>query len=115
MGLILDFFTRNFPDDDIDAGFEAEVEKHLTAFHPKCEPTMLDKAATIVTDTLEHAHTLKVRLEREIAEKQELLRQANVVIEVFGPNLIKLEERVDPPVAIASRAKRGKPQLAAAE
>nr|DAH84791.1 MAG TPA: Inner kinetochore subunit IML3, Inner kinetochore, DNA, nucleosome, DNA.15A [Caudoviricetes sp.] len=76
---------------------------------------MLDKAATIVTDTLEHAHTLKVRLEREIAEKQELLRQANIVIEVFSPNLIRLEERVDPPVTITSRAKRTKPQLAAAE
>lgn len=129
MGLILDFFTRNFPDDDAyDAAMEAALDDHLTAFQPKCEPTILDRAATIVSDTLNNAHTMKVRLEAEIAEKRELLRQTNVVIEAFTPSLTRLDEGYDPTddakksyaVAVEAKRKRGdkhfrKPALQAAE
>lgn len=128
MGLILDFFTRNFPDDDFDAGFEAEVEKHLTAFQPKCEPTILDRSASVVQDFLTHAKAEKARLEVEIANRQELLRQTNVAIEAFAPVLARLDEGYDPAddatksydAAVDAKRKRGdrhfrKPQLAAAE
>lgn len=128
MGLILDFFTSNFPDDDFDAGFEAEVEKHLTAFQPKCEPTILDRSASVVQDFLTHAKAEKARLEVEIADRQELLRQTNVAIEAFSPVLAKLDEGYDPAddatksydAAVDAKRKRGdrhfrKPQLAAAE
>lgn len=128
MGLILDFFHRNFPDDDFDAGFEAEVEKHLTAFQPKCEPTILDRSASVVQDFLTQAKAEKARLEVEIADRQELLRQTNVAIEAFSPVLARLDEGYDPAddarksydVAVEAKRKRGdkhfrKPQLAAAE
>lgn len=129
MGLILDFFTRNFPDDDqyVDA-VEAALDDHLIAFQPKCEPTILDRSASVVQDFLTHAKAEKARLEVEIANRQELLRQTNVAIEAFSPVLAKLDEGYDPVVdaaksydaAVDAKKRRGdkhfrKPQLAAAE
>lgn len=129
MGLILDFFTRNFPDDDqyVDA-IEAALDDHLIAFTPKCEPTILDRSASVVQDFLTHAKAEKARLEVEIANRQELLRQTNVAIDAFAPVLAKLDEGYDAVVdaaksydaAVEAKRKRGdrhfrKPQLAAAE
>lgn len=129
MGLILDFFTRNFPDDDqyVDA-VEAALDDHLIAFTPKCEPTILDRSASVVQDFLTHAKAEKARLEVEIADRQELLRQTNVAIEAFAPVLARLDEGYDPAddarksydVAVEAKRKCGdrhfrKPQLAAAE
>lgn len=129
MGLILDFFTRNFPDDDAyDAAMEAALDDHLTAFQPKCEPTILNRSALVVQDFLTQAKAEKARLEVEIADRQELLRQTNVAIEAFSPVLARLDDGYDPTddakksyeVAVETKRRRGdrhfrKPALQAAE
>ncbi|MGO4561006.1 hypothetical protein [Rhizobiales bacterium 3FA27D7] len=130
MSILLNLFTRNYPDDDtaLDAEFEAAAERHLAGFDPKCQPTILDRSASVVSDFLSHARTEKARLEGEIADRQERLRQTNVAIDAFAPVLIRLEEGYDAAddakksyeAAVEAKRKRGdrhfrKPALQAAE
>lgn len=107
---------------------EEEFASELEAFPIPPEPTILDRSASVVSDFLAHARTEKARLEVEIAERQERLRQTNVAIEAFEPVLAKLDDEYDPAddakksydLAVETKRKRGdkhfkKPMLAAAE
>ena len=65
-----------------DAEFAAAVADELT--RPALPPLpMIDKAQNSVTKALEQARDRQTRLEREIAERTEDLRQTVVVIEAF--------------------------------
>lgn len=141
MGFLLALYNRYFPEDevDLDPEFEAYADKQIEAFAPMCEPTVLDRSATIVQDFLTHARTDKARLEGAIrAERDqhaqcisdltEELRRTNVAIAAFEPVLPKLVEGYDSAddakksydAAIVAKQKRGdrhyrKPALQAAE
>lgn len=122
---ILDLFR--FSDgvaEEIAAGLDQEFE----TFPPQSEPTILDRSASVVSEFLSHARAEKARLEAEIAERTERLRQTVVAIEAFEPVLAKLDDGYDPSddarksydVAIETKRRRGdrhyrKPVLAAAE
>lgn len=106
--------------DELDAaldGFEA-------CALPVKPATILDRSASIVSVFLDEARGEKVRLEAEIRDLQERLRQTCVAIEAFEPTLVKLDDGYDPAddgrksyeVAIAAKRKRSaKPALIAAE
>ncbi|MGN6144740.1 MAG: hypothetical protein ACTHOP_14240 [Mesorhizobium sp.] len=107
---------------------DEEFASAMDAFPIPPEPTILDRSASVVSDFLSHARAEKVRLENEIASRQERLRQTVVAIEAFEPVLTKLDDGYDPAagakksydLAVETKRKRGdrhfrKPQLAAAE
>jgi len=107
---------------------DEEFASAMDAFQVQPEPTILDRSASVVSDFLSHARAEKVRLETEIATRQERLRQTVVAIEAFEPVLAKLDDGYDPAddakksydLAAETKRKRGdrhfrKPALAAAE
>lgn len=96
MGFLLELFNRHFPEEiELDPEFEAVADKHIATFAPSCEPTILDRSATAVTNLLSDARNQIVRLDAEIAERQEQRRMALVILDTFEPTLPKLEAGYD--------------------
>lgn len=79
-----------------DAEFVAAVADEIERDPPRFPPLpMIDKAQTSVAKALEQARDRQARLEREIAERTEDLRQTVVVIEAFEASAKVLEAGQD--------------------
>lgn len=75
-----------------DAEFVAAVADEIERDPPRFPPLpMIDKAQSSVTRALDQARDRQTRLEREIAERTEDLRQTVVVIEAFEASAKVLE------------------------
>lgn len=122
---MFDLFKRAAGYSENDLIADEELASELSEFQVQPE---LDRSASIVSDFLSQARLEKVRLEAEIAARQERLRQTVVAIEAFEPVLVKLDDGYDPAddarksydVAVDVKRKRGdrhfrKTELAAAE
>lgn len=125
----MNWFKRN--DDQVEnvLGLCDELDAALDGFEViavDTHPTILDRSAEVVSRFLSEARAEKVRLEANIREMQEQLRQTCVAIDAFEPTLVKLDDGYDPAidgaksyeVAIAAkrkRASRAAPVLQAAE
>lgn len=115
--MILSLFKRAiaFGSDQAAGEIEMMAEASLAMMHALPEPTILDRSAGVVSRFLEDARAEKARLESEIAERTERLRQTVVAIEAFEPVLTKLDDGYDPAddarksydVAIETKRKRG--------
>lgn len=119
------FFKRNDDADNV-IGLCDELDAALDGFEAVAidtRPTILDRSAAVVSAFLADARAEKVRLEANIREMQEQLRQTCVAIDAFEPTLVKLDDGYDPAddakksyeVAIETKRKRApKPTLIAA-
>lgn len=125
---IFDLFMRAAGHGENDPIPDEELASELSAFQVQPERTILDRSASVVSDFLSQARAEKVRLEAEIAARQERLRHTVVAIEAFEPVLTKLDDGYDPAddsrksydLAVEVKRKRGdkhfrKPALSAAE
>lgn len=101
-----------------DAQFEADIAAAADEItRPSLPPLpMIDKAQNSVGKALEQARDRQTRLEREIAERQEDLRQTNVVIEAFEASAKVLEAGQDTATQMVPEVKKRAPrQVEAAE
>lgn len=72
-----------------------DLEQHMDGWTIPQELTILDRSSSVVSAFLSEARAEKARLENEIAERQERLRQAVVTIDAFEPVLTKLDDGYD--------------------
>ncbi len=122
---ILAFFRASDQDEPLGEELAGELNGALDAFPVIPAPTILDRAATAVTTIVFDARTEIATLKAEIAEREERLRQAQVIVDTFEPTIQKLDEGYDAKdngakcyeVAIAEKRARkaAKPELQAAE
>lgn len=92
------FLKRSFRSDPgtvLSPEQEAEFEISLGDI-PLIGADLLDRSAIVVTQLLSEARAQIDRLDVEIAERQELRRQASLVVEHFAPLLAKLDDGYDP-------------------
>ncbi|WP_146201512.1 hypothetical protein [Pseudaminobacter salicylatoxidans] len=68
---------------------------HLDAFPVEPEPDILDRSAAAVSHLLSDARAAIVRLDAEIADKQDQRRRAKIIVEAFAPVLPKLDDGYD--------------------
>lgn len=124
----MNWFKRNDDQAENVLGLCDELDAALDGFEViavDTHPTILDRSAEVVSRFLSEARAEKIRLEANIREMQEQLRQTCVAIDAFEPTLVKLDDGYDAAddgrksyeVAIAAKkAKRSaKPSLIAAE